>query len=198
MKVKITKNITLDEIFNNSELYEKMYEQLLKDRIIYINGIITDDIVDRITMQILMFNHREKNIPKEQLKPITIYLNSDGGDVIVTNHLVEVIRNSRIPIHVVVLAKALSAGLLITLACHKRMATKESVFLLHDGDLQLAGSSGKAKDTMEFLNTLEEKIDKLVLERTKLTEEEYERLKRKELYVFGEQALELGFIDELI
>ena len=40
--------------------------------------------------------------------------------------------------------------------------------------------------------------DNLILNRTKMTELEYEKIKRKEFWCFGDKALELGFIDELV
>lgn len=179
-------------------VYDDLYKNLLKQRVIYFNDVVTDELVDRVTMPIVLMNEQEKHVPTKELKPITIYMNSDGGDVIPTMHLIDVIKKSRIPIHVRVLSKACSSGLLITVACHRRFGSKDSVFLLHDGQLALQGSSGKARDTMDFLDAIEERMDKVVLENTNLSEEEYLKIKHKELYVFGEKALELGFIDELI
>ncbi len=180
-------------------IYDKLYVELLKKRIIFINQQIDDSIVDLVTMPILLKNIEEADIEEEKLQPITIYMNTDGGDVVVANHLIEVIQKSRIPIHVKVLAKACSAGLLITLACKHRMASKESVFLLHDGSCLVSGSAGKARDTMDFFDNLDGKIKELITTRTKIDETEYKKLERKEIYCFGQEALErYGFIDELV
>jgi ATP-dependent Clp protease protease subunit len=180
-------------------LYDKLYVELLKKRIIFINQAIDDSIIDMVTMPIILKNIEESDIAEDKLQPLTIYLNTDGGDVVVANHLIEVIQKSRIPIHVRVLAKACSAGLLITLACKHRIASKESVFLLHDGSCLVSGSSGKARDTMDFFDDLDGKIKELVITRTKIDETEYKKLERKEIYCFGQEALEkYGFIDELV
>lgn len=180
-------------------LYDKMYVELLKKRIIFINQAIDDSVIDMVTMPIILKNIEEANVAEDKLQPLTIYLNTDGGDVVVANHLIEVIQKSRIPIHVRVLAKACSAGLLITLACKHRTASKESVFLLHDGSCLVSGSAGKARDTMDFFDDLDGKIKELVITRTKIDETEYKKLERKEIYCFGQEALEkYGFIDELV
>lgn len=180
-------------------LYDKMYVELLKRRIIFINQGIDDSVIDMVTMPIILKNIEEADVAEDKLQPLTIYLNTDGGDVVVANHLIEVIQKSRIPIHVRVLAKACSAGLLITLACKHRVASKESVFLLHDGSCLVSGSAGKARDTMDFFDDLDGKIKELVITRTKIDENEYKKLERKEIYCFGQEALEkYGFIDELI
>lgn len=188
----------MGELMGSYSIYEAIYKKLLEKRIIYINQEIDESIIDMATMQIIIQNMEEESVNEDKLKPITIYLNTDGGDLITTIHLIEVIQSSRIPIHVRVLSKACSAGLLIALAAKKRFASKNSIFLMHDGSYMLANSSSKAKDTMEFLDALEVKVDNLILSKSKLTHEDYEKLKRKELYCFGDEALKYGFIDELI
>lgn len=188
----------MGDLIASCDIYEEMYKKLLEKRIVYINQEIDESIIDMVTMVIITKNMEEENIEGDKLNPITIFLNTDGGDLITTIHLIEIIQNSRIPIHVRVLSKACSAGLLIAIAAKKRVASKNSIFLMHDGSYMLANSSSKAKDTMEFLDALESKVDTLILSRTNLTKEEYEKLKRKELYCFGDEALNYGFIDELI
>lgn len=179
-------------------IYEEMYGELLKDRKIYINQDIDDSIIDMVTFPIMRFNEEDKHKPVGERKPVVIYINSHGGDTIVAMHLANIIMKSETPIHAVVLGKSFSAGLIITIACHKRMATVNSTFLLHDGSMMVANSTAKAKDTMEFFSKLEEKVRDLILTKTNLTEDEYEILERKEFWCFGEVALEKGFIDELI
>ncbi len=189
----------MGDLLVNYSLYDEVYKNLLEKRIIYINQEIDESIIDMVTMFIITKNMEEENITKDKLEPITIYLNTDGGDLITTMHLIETIQSSRIPIYARVLSKACSAGLLIAIACEKRMGSKNSVFLMHDGAYMLSNSGSKAKDTMEFLDALEERVDSLILDKTNLTKEEYEKLKRKELYCFGDEALEkYGFIDFLI
>lgn len=181
-------------------LYEKMYSNLLKKRIIYLNNDIDDTTIDMVTMQIIVLNEEEQDIPKEKLKPITIYLNSYGGSADVCLHLIQVIEESRIPIHVRVLSMAASAGLYITLACHYRIAYKNSIFLLHKGSIQLAGNMGEAEEIMEFYKEhVGEKFDDLILRRTKITTDELKKIRRKEIYCLGEEARDVyGFVDEII
>ena len=194
----------MDELFelssNNLALYEKLYTSLLKERIIYLNGDIDDNTVDLVTMQIILVNEREKDVPTEELKPLTIYLNTHGGDVDVTVHLIQVIQDSRIPIHVKVLSMAASAGLYITIACKHRVAYKNSILLLHKGSMYVGGNTASAEDTMDFYkDIIQQKFDDLVLARTKITKEELKKIRRNETYCLGEEAFEkYGFIDEVI
>jgi ATP-dependent Clp protease protease subunit len=181
-------------------IYEGMYKKLLNDRIIYLNNDIDETTVDMVTMPIILKNIEEKDIPEDKLKPITLYLNSYGGSADVCTHLVQVIEESRIPIYVRVLSIAASAGLYITLACKHRIASKNTIFLLHKGSISLSGSMGEAEDLLAFYKEEVGKIfDDLILRKTKITPDELKKIRRNETYCLGQEALEkYGFIDEII
>lgn len=186
--------------FKPTTIYESIYKEMLDERIIYLNDDVTEILIDMIATPILILNEEEKDIPEDKLKPITIYINSNGGDANVCTYLVEIIEKSRIPIHCRVLSVAASAGLYITIACHKRFASKNSIFLLHKGSVAFAGNTGEAEDFMEFYKQEVGGIfDDLILRRTKITTEELKKIRRNETYCLGQEALEkYGFIDEII
>lgn len=185
--------------FKPQSVTEALYKDLLQKRIIYFNDDVSDFTIDMVAMPILMMNELEKDIPEDKLKPITIYMNSYGGSADACTFLIEVIENSRIPIHCKVLSMAASAGLYITIACHKRMANKNSIFLLHKGSIRFGGNMGEAEDIMDFYKQeIGDIFDDLIIRRTKITKEELKKIRRKETYCLGEQALEYGFIDEIV
>lgn len=186
--------------YKPNTVYETVYKELLDKRILYMNDDVSDSLIDMIAVPIIMLNEEEKDIPQEKLKPITIYISSDGGDANVCTYLVEVIEKSRIPIHCRVLSVAASAGLYIAISCHKRYASKNSIFLLHKGSVAFMGNTGEAEDFIEFYK---EEIggifDDLILRRTKITAEELKKIRRNETYCLGQEALDkYGFIDEII
>jgi len=185
--------------FEPQTITESLYKDLLENRIIYLNEDITDSIIDIVAMPILIINELEKDIPSDKLRPLTIYMNSYGGSVDTCSYLIEVIEKSRVPIHCRVLSIAASAALYMTIACHKRFASKNSIFLLHKGSIQIYGNMGEAEDIMEFYKEeVGSLFDDLIIRRTNITKEELKKIRRKETYCLGEKALELGFIDEII
>jgi ATP-dependent Clp protease protease subunit len=185
--------------FKPETIAESLYKDLLEKRIIYLNEDITDSIIDIVAMPILIINEIEKDIPIEKLKPLTIYINSYGGSVEICSYLIEVIENSRVPIHCRVLSIAASAALYMTIACHKRFASKNSILLLHKGSIQIQGNMGEAEDIMDFYKEeIGSLFDDLIVRRTKITKEELKKIRRKETYCLGEKALELGFVDEIV
>jgi ATP-dependent Clp protease protease subunit len=185
---------------DSDNIYTKMYKDLSKKRILYINGGIDDGLIDMVAMPILFQNEIEKDIPEDKLKPITIYLNSYGGDIDPTLYTIGVIEGSRIPIHIKVLSIAASAGLYLALSCKHRIASENSIFLLHKGSIQLSGNTGDAEDTIAFYKEeVGSKFDDLILRRTKINPDELKKIRRNETYCLGREALEkYGFIDEII
>jgi ATP-dependent protease ClpP protease subunit len=180
-------------------MYESIYKEMLSRRILYINDEISDLTIDMVATPIQLLNQEEVDTPTEKLKPLKIMLNSPGGDAGTCLYIIDVIKNSRIPIHCEVMSMAASAGLYICVACHKRVAHPNSMFLLHKGSVMVSGSAGAAEDFMDFYkDEVGHIFDNLIIERTKITPDELSRIRRHETYCLANRALELGFIDEII
>jgi ATP-dependent Clp protease protease subunit len=183
-----------------NSIYEKLYQDLLKNRIIYINDDIDDYCFDTVVVPILKMNEDEKDTPVEELKPITLWINTSGGSADVCVAIVSAIENSRIPIHARVIGRACSAGLYITIACKHRMAQKDAMFLLHKGSIRFDGNTGEAEEMMDFYQKeVQKRFDDLIIRRTKLTEKDLKKIRRNETYVMSLDAKEkFGFIDEIL
>ena len=70
---------------------------------------------------------------------------------------------------------------------------------MHDGSIFLYGTANKVKDRIAFEDRVENEVVKpFVLEHSKMSEGEYDKLDRKEFYMLAKDALEYGFIDEVI
>jgi ATP-dependent Clp protease protease subunit len=199
------KKDTKKDLINLSEhdsvgLGERFYQQLFDKRIIYYNGDIDESTIDLIAIPILAKNIDEADIPEDKLEPITIWLNSYGGNSDVALFLINVIENSRIPIHVRVLSVAASAGLYLIIACKRRYASKNTIFLLHKGSYSLGGNANAVEDAMDFYKgQVDAVIVDLILRKTKITETELKKIRRNELYTLAEDACKTyGFIDEII
>lgn len=203
-RLKFNKNtINLEDflkIMDAPTFEEYTYWENLKNRKIILNDSVNDTLVEKVIMQIFKFNDEDdiKGLPVEKRKPIEIFLNCEGGDVLIGMTLVDVIKNSKTPVHTIALGMACSMGGLILMAGHKRFAYSSSTILLHDGSLHLASSSKKAKQTMEYYDKLEIKIKNFILLNTKISEELYDQKSSDEWYMLGDEALEFGIIDKVI
>jgi len=171
-----------------------------KVRRIIVNDIIQDSTVDELIMPIIRWNEEDEaaGLAVEDRTPIRVFVNTDGGDLLVGFLVMNVFKSSKTPIHTYALAKAASCGSIILMAGHKRFAYPFSTILIHDGSIGVSGSSNKAKDTMKFFEEREVDVKAFYLGNSKITDELFESKKDREWYLTGKEALELGIVDELL
>ena len=170
----------------------------LENRKIYINYEIDEEVINDAVYKILKINSIDKFTPVEERKPILMYLATPGGSVIDGFSLIDVMLLSKTPIYVINYAYNYSMGFLIGLAGSKRYGTANSTYLMHDGSSFQWGSQNKVFDTVEFQKRQEDKIKKYILDRTKITEEMYDKKYRTEWYMFAEEAKEQGCCDYIV
>lgn len=189
----------IDEAMAKDCLMEDLfYLKDLKQRKLFLNEDIDQTTVADIVRHIMQYNKEDKDLDIEERTPILLYLTSNGGEVNAGFELIDVIRSSKTPVYTINLGTQYSMGFLIGLAGHKRFATKNAQFLMHDGSNFVYGSGTKVQDQMEFQKRVEKRIKEYVLSRSKLTDEEYDNKLRVEWYLFANEAKEKGFTDYII
>ena len=146
----------------------------------------------------MKWNQQDKGLPKEHRTPITIYINSNGGDSIVAMQLVDVIKMSITPVKIVGMSLVASAAFHIFIAGHERISFSNTIFLMHDGSVTINNSTSKAKDTMKFVEELDSRAKEHVLSRTTMSEEFYDNHYDVEFFLYADKAKELGIVDKII
>ena len=127
-----------------------------------------------------------------------LYISSNGGNVDDGFELIDVIENSKTPIYTINLSYQYSMAFLIGIAGHKRFATKNAKFLMHDGSQFLYSSGAKVQDQMKFQEKVEKRIKNYVLSKSNITSKEYDSKYRIEWYLFADEAKANGFTDYII
>jgi ATP-dependent Clp protease protease subunit len=177
---------------------ELFYLQDLKQRKLFLNADIDQFSVADIVKHIMQINKEDKGLEPHERRPILLYVTSNGGEVDSGFELIDVIMNSKTPVYTINLGYQYSMGFLIGLSGHKRFATRNAKFLMHDGSNFVYNSGAKAQDQMEFNRKIESRIKQYVLSRSKVSEEEYDSKLRVEWYLFADEAKEKGFVDYII
>lgn len=172
-------------------------QELQQRRLFLTCGINQMSVID-IIKPILQYNKDDKDIPVENRIPIVIYIATNGGELDSGFALIDVILNSATPVYTVNLGYMYSMGFLLCLAGHKRYALPSSKFLIHDGWDMIGNSSTKIQDYIEFNKRVEQRVKQYVLNRTKISEEEYDKNLRVEWYLFADEAQEKGVVDYII
>ena len=177
---------------------EIFYLNDLKQRKLFLNVDVEQLSVADIVKLIMQYNKEDKGIDPKDRQPILLYVTSNGGEVDSGFELIDIIQNSKTPVHTINLGYQYSMGFLIGLAGHKRYATQNAKFLMHDGSNFVYNSGAKAQDQMEFQKKVEERVKQYILSRSKLTSEEYDSKLRVEWYLFASEAKDKGFVDYII
>lgn len=170
-----------------------------KNRRLYLNNEVDENVIDSLVYLIMIFNREDKGKPVEEREPIILYINSPGGSVCEGYGLIDAILSSITPVYTVNQAQCCSMGFLIFIAGQKRYTMEHSQFLMHDGSTWNFGSVAKVKDRMEFETIeLEAMTKKYILEHTKMTEKFYDEKYRTEFYFLPQKAKELGVADYIV
>lgn len=184
------------------------YTEINDDRDLYLTGEITVESVGDIIKTINDINSNDNYLTKYYAvtncdynpAPINIYINSIGGDVMAALSLITVIENSLTPVHTHCIGEASSAGLLVFVTGHKRIAYKSSIFMYHELS---SGSIGKLKDleeSVEVWKRLQAQIDEIFTVYTKFTQEELDEIRKlkKDFTFYYKEAIEKGLVDQVI
>ena len=179
-----------------------------KDRRLYLYGSIgsvdydvfgEESITAWLIEQIMMFNRVDKDTPPHERKPIRLYINSPGGDLVEGTALISAMEVSKTPIHTINVGQWCSMAFLIGITGDKRLSLPNATFLMHDGTSGAFGSSSKVQDRVKFEERFEREVVKAhVLKHSTMKSVDYDALARVELYMLPEDALERGFIDEIV
>ena len=178
------------------KFYVKLYLNSLKKRTMLINQDIDDDLIEKHTLQLI-------NLDKINHDPITIYVNSNGGNLYEGINLCDVISSLKSPVNTICLSHAFSAAFVIFMAGKERMAYKNSILLMHPiirtniADENVPSLLSEA----EFLDKITKRLAKYFAEKTSRSEKHWEQKVLKsahDVYFFPEEALKLGIITEII
>ena len=163
-------------------------------------GDIDEEVGETVEAIIKYWNKvdDELNIPIEERLPIKIYIDSSGGSLHATFTIIDAIKLSKTPIYTINIGMAFSGGFFIFLAGHKRIAYPHSVFLYHEGSTGMGRQdAGKFRNYAAFYERLLLELKAVVLENTKITEEEYEKHKLDDWWIYTDEALEKSICDEI-
>lgn len=183
---------------NNDDLYTEIIKENLENRILIFNEEVNDCVVENYILHILKWNREDRDLPVDKRKPVWIVLNSPGGDKLAGMMILDVIKNSKTPIKCLVVSLAASMASYIPMVCTESYAFEHSVICLHDGEIGVVQTTRKANDTMNFIKACDEKLDEIVLNNTKITEDFLNKIADREYYIFAKEAQELGIINYII
>lgn len=177
----------------------KVHDVLLKKRIIYLNERVSEKEASRIGDAIIALN-------AESDAPITLYINSGGGNIDAGLSVYDMLRHSLAPVTGIVQQKAYSAASIILQGCRTRKALKHAQILIHNGSVSMDKKFDDIQmDIEKEIHSLIENSKKkralmydIYAERTGKPVEEIKQICLGDKEIYADEAKALGLIDEVI
>lgn len=173
------------------------YYTLAKERKIYIDYDIDENILD-LQKKLLQWNMEDKGKPREERKPIYIYIMSSGGDLNYMWSVIDSIEISQTPVITINMGLAASAAGLIFMAGHERYMLRRSKVLIHKGAATVGGDAQKVQDFLEDYKKDLNKMKEYVLERTNIPKSTMSRKQNNDWVLDSDYCLEHGVCTRII
>ncbi len=169
--------------------------RMMKERIVFLNGVVDDHMAHIVTMQILYLDSIDKK------SPISLYINSPGGSVLAGLAIADTISAVASPISTIATGMAMSMGAYL-LSCGTkglRLATEGCRIMCHQV------SSGMGRSTVADMKVSYEEttfLDNYLAERLARNcgqpIEKYRKDIDRDFYLSAQQAVDYGLIDGIV
>ena len=171
-----------------------IYSRLLKDRIIFLAGPITDPVANSIIAQLLFLASKDPN------KDIQLYINTPGGSVTAGMAIYDTMQYIKSNISTVCIGLAASMGATLLAAGEKgkRFALPNSQILLHQVAGGVTGEAIEIEITAKQIIKIKEKLNNILAKHTSQPLEKIEKDTDRDFYLSAEEAKDYGLIDEVI
>lgn len=185
---------TVLEKHNNYERAYDLYSRLLNDRIIFVEGEITDSLANIVVGELLYLNSMNKK------EDIYMYINSPGGSVTAGFAIYDTMNyiDADVSTICIGMCASMAAFLLSSGTKGKRLALGNSEVMIHQ---PLGGCKGQATEIQiaaERIIKLKKKLNKLLAKNTNKSEKKIEKDTERDYYMDAHEALEYGIIDKVI
>ncbi len=195
-----------EEVYYEEDLEKKhLYKEIefavdVEDSVIYIIGEIEDfGLYDFMVRCRAIIKNREEG----DESPINVIIDSVGGDVYemfgIIDYIESLEKTSNIKVNTICRGKAMSAAAMI-LACGtgKRLASKRSTIMIHEGSSMQAGKSSDLKAAHKYNAHLEDMANAILGEKTIKDKKFWSEQTKTDLYLSSKDAQKLGVIDGII
>ncbi len=184
--------IVVEQTARGERAYD-IFSRLLKDRIIILGTMINDMVSNLVVAQILFLEAEDPN------KPISLYINSPGGDVTSGLAIYDTMQFSRAPISTTAIGQAASMGAILLAGGEKgkRSALPNARIMIHQ---PWGGVQGQVSDieihTKEY-QRLKILLNEILAKHTGQTLKKISKDADRNYFLTAEEALEYGLIDKI-
>lgn len=184
--------VVVDKDIQGERSYD-IFSRLLKERIIFISGVINDSVANSVIAELLYLdsiNHED----------ISIYINSPGG-VITSGMAIYDTMNfvkSDVTTICIGMAASMAAFLLSSGTIGKRYILPNADVMIHQ---PLGGAEGQATDikiAAERILELKRRLNRILAKNTGKSLSKIEKDTERDNYLTADEAVKYGLVDKII
>jgi ATP-dependent Clp protease protease subunit len=167
---------------------------LLENRIIFLEGIIDDQVANSVVMKLLYLQSEKRN------QEINLYINSPGGYVSSTLAIYDTIQflDSPVATYAIGLAASGAALLLAGGTKGKRFALPHAKIMLHQPAGEVGGQAADIEIAAKEVLKDKETLIQIIAHHTGQDPERIRRETERDRYLTPQEAKEYGIVDEVL
>ncbi len=179
---------------NRGERAYDIFSRLLKERIIFVNGPVEDNMAMLICAQLLFL---EAENPK---KEISLYINSPGGVVTSGMAIYDTMQFIRPAVSTLCMGQAASMGsLLLTAgATGRRFALPNARIMVHQPSGGFQGQASDIERHAQDIIKIKRRLNEIYVHHTGRDYETIEKTLDRDHFMSAEEAKSFGLIDDVI
>jgi ATP-dependent Clp protease protease subunit len=171
-----------------------IFSRLLRDRIIFIGGEITDDTANLVSAQLLFLE------AEDPAREINLYINSPGGSVVAGLAIYDTIQFIKPPVSTLCVGQAASmaAVLLAAGTAGRRYALPHSRIMIHQVSGGFRGQAVELDIYAREALRLREILNGIMAKHTNQPLKKIERDTDRDTFMSAAEAVEYGIVDEVL
>ena len=171
-----------------------IFSRLLKDRIVFCSGPVSDGMANLIVAQLLFLANEDPEAD------ISIYVNSPGGSVTAGLGIVDTMQFIPNDVATFVIGQAASMGSLLLCAGEKgmRFATPNARIMVHQPSGGFQGQASDIERHAQDIIKMKRRLNEVYVEHTGQDYETIERTLDRDHFMTAQESMDFGLIDKVI
>ncbi|WP_410615222.1 ClpP family protease [Amycolatopsis sp. lyj-109] len=174
--------------------HDSVYEQLLRDRIVFLGSEVNDEVANRIVAQLLLL------AADDPAKDITFYINSPGGSVTAGMAIYDTMQLVKPDVSTWGLGFVASMGqfLLSSGTPGKRYLLPNTRIVMHQPSAGISGPAADIAIQAEVFGRMKRRIAEITARQTGQTVDRITTDADRDRWFDADEALTYGFVDHIV
>lgn len=168
--------------------------RMLKARTILIAKPVDKELMEKVTTLLLLMSNEDSR------KPITVYVNSPGGDADSGFAIYDMMRFVKAPVRTICAGLCASAGIIIFLGGERgqRFTLPNSRFLIHQPSTYAQGQASDLEITAKQILKIRDRYNQIVATETGISKDKVQSDANRDFWLDAQEAKAYKLVDKII